>query len=207
MKNKLIVITLLFAAMIWQACGSKSESNSDSMTGEDSVSASSSSSQSSNADDTGDADQNGEDATAKRTRLEQARVEKAEQRTLAIAEKAKASPTYKDAKGRVVYNKAEVDPSFTGGNSAMEDYLRENLKYPDTAREQGIEGTVFVEFVIDESGKVGEVVVADIVGADDQSLKDESVRVVSMMPKWIAGKQHGKNVAVNYSIPITFSVN
>ena len=98
-----------------------------------------------------------------------------------IAEKAKKSPTYTDSKGRVVYNKAEVDPSFTGGKDAMGDYLRENLKYPEQAREQGIEGTVFVEFVIDEKGKVGEVVVADIVGDDDQSLKDESVRVVSMM--------------------------
>lgn len=149
-----------------------------------------------------------EDVAVKRVRIEKERVEKAEQRALAVAEKAKANLTYKDASGRTVYNKAEIDPAFTGGEKEMRKYLRENLKYPEAARDKGVEGTVFVEFVVDEKGNVREVVASDVVGEDvDQALKDESVRVVTAMPKWVAGRQRGKTVDASFSIPITFELS
>lgn len=149
-----------------------------------------------------------EEAIARRERIQAARVEKEEQRRLAAIEKAKASPTYKDASGKTVYHKAEIDPSFVGGNDAMRDYLHDNLKYPEQALAKGIEGTVFVDFIVDEKGAVREVVATDVVGDDiDQTLKDEAVRVVSSMPAWIAGKQHGKAVDTNFSIPISFQLD
>jgi TonB family protein len=86
-------------------------------------------------------------------------------------------------------------------------YLKENLKYPAEARTKGIEGTVFVDFVIDEKGNVREVVATDVVGENvDLSLKEESVRVVASMPGWKAGLQHGKAVDASFSIPITFEI-
>ena len=149
-----------------------------------------------------------EDVTVKRARIEKERVEKAEQRALAVAEKAKANLTYKDASGKIVYNKAEIDPAFTGGDKEMRKYLRENLKYPEAARDRGVEGTVFVEFVVDATGNVREVVASDVVGDNvDQELKDESVRVVTAMPKWVAGRQRGKSVDASFSLPITFELS
>jgi protein TonB len=118
----------------------------------------------------------------------------------------KTKPTYKDASGKMVYNKAEIDPSFTGGDDAMMQYLRDNINYPADAREKGIEGTVFIDFVVGDNGKVREVVVSDIVGDEDQSLKDEAARVVSSMPTWIPGRQRGEAVDTRFSIPITFQL-
>lgn len=142
-----------------------------------------------------------------RKRMAKASAEKEAQRKLAIAEKAKATPTYKDASGKIVYYKAEVDPSYAGGIDELGKYLRDNLKYPEGAREKGYEGTVFVDFVVDEKGRIREVVASDVIGEDvDTSFKDESVRVVAAMPGWKAGRQNGKAVDASFSIPITFQL-
>jgi TonB family protein len=146
--------------------------------------------------------------TERRAMLVKANEEKALERSLALEEKIKASLTYKDAAGRLVYNKAEIDPQFPGGVDAMRNYLKDNLKYPEGSKEKGFEGTVFVDFVIDETGRVREVMASDVVGEDvDLSLKEESVRVVTSMPLWNPGTQHGKPVDTSFSIPITFEVN
>jgi TonB family protein len=144
----------------------------------------------------------------KKARLQKANEEKAIARELALQERIKASLTFKDAEGRIVYNKAEVDPSFSGGTDEMRKYLKDNLKYPEGAKEKGFEGTVFVDFVVDEKGRVREVVASDAVGEDvDFSLKEESVRVVAAMPLWKPGTQHGKAVDTSFSIPITFEID
>jgi TonB family protein len=201
MNKSLQVVVLLCAFALLQSCGPKSSEDSSTMDSTATIT---------------DADSENapaelaavEDVAVKRARIEKERVEKAEQRALAVAEKAKANLTYKDASGKIVYNKAEVDPAFTGGEKEMRKYLRQNLKYPEAARDKGVEGTVFVEFVVDASGNVREVVAADVVGEDvDQALKDESVRVVTAMPKWVAGRQHGKSVDASFSIPISFELS
>ena len=102
-----------------------------------------------------------------------------------MIELAKTSPTFKDASGKVVYNKAEIDPSFVGGDKEMLKYLRANLKYPEAAQDNDIEGTVFVDFIVDQSGNVHEVIASHIVGElVELTLQEEAVRVVSSMPKW-----------------------
>jgi TonB family protein len=148
-----------------------------------------------------------EEAAAKRAQLSKTRAEKETQRKQALAEKLKSTPTYRDAKGNVVYYKAEVDPSYTGGFDALTKYLEDNIHYPEAARERGDEGTVFVEFVVDSKGHVGEVFATDVVGEDaDFAFKQEAVRVVAAMPLWTPGRQHGKPVATTFSVPITFEL-
>jgi TonB family protein len=90
----------------------------------------------------------------------------------------------------------------------MRKYLRDNLTYPEAAREKGHEGTVFVDFTVGENGKIRDVVASEIVGDNvDISFKVESVRVVAAMPGWKAGRQNGKAVDASFSIPITFQLD
>jgi TonB family protein len=130
-----------------------------------------------------------------------------EQRRLAILEKAKLSPTYKNTQGNIIYYKAEQDPVYNGGEKELAQYLKDNITYPGEARANGLEGTVLVDFVVDRNGRVGDVVAYEGVGDDvDMAFKEEAVRVVASMTGWRAGRQHGKAVSASFSIPITFEL-
>ena len=195
MKNFIMLFVLVFALVIWQGCSKTEESANESTAKTSEATAKL-------------VKRDADEIAATRARIAEARAEKEAQRKLAIAEKAKASPTYKDADGNVVYYKAEIDPSYTGGFDELAKYLKENLKYPEAARQAGYEGTVFVDFVIDAKGRVREVVASDVIGENvDASFKEESVRVVAAMPGWMAGRQQGKAVDTSFSIPITFELN
>ena len=90
----------------------------------------------------------------------------------------------------------------------MRDFLRDNLKYPQEAQDKEVEGTVFVDFVVDQNGYVTEVVGSDAIGENvDILLKEEAVRVVASMPQWVAGTQRGVAVDTHFSLPITFELN
>ena len=95
----------------------------------------------------------------------------------------------------------EEMPSFPGGNQALQEYLAKSVKYPVIAQENGIQGRVFVSFVVDKNGDITNVKVAR---PFDPNLDKEAVRVVQSMPKWSPGKQRGKAVKVNYTVPINF---
>jgi TonB family protein len=193
MKKIFSILVLLLSFVVWQGCSPKNPE----------VTTESTDAAQAQADEIKKA----EALAARKARRIEESAKKADERAKAAAEKAKLSLTFKDANGKTVYNKAEVDPTYTGGMDEMRKYLRDNLKYPTEARENGVEGTVFVDFVIDEKGKVREVVASDIVGEDvDFTLKEESVRVVASMPGWNAGLQHGKAVDTYFSIPITFEI-
>ena len=145
--------------------------------------------------------------TIKRDKLEKAIADKAERRRLAVIEKTSKGESYKDAKGKTVYIKADEMPVYTGGDAEMMKYLKDNLKYPDDAKDSGEEGTVFVDFVVDKTGKVKDVVANDAVNDDVNSLlKNESVRVVSSMPNWKPARNKGKTVDAAYSLPIKFQL-
>lgn len=193
MKKSIQLVVLLTAFAVLQGCGSKNESAAEAKAISEAQES--------------QAKKRTDELAEKRVLLIKARTLRAEERAAALAAKAKLNPTYKDAFGNTVYIKAEVDPSFNGGDAAMSKYLRENLKYPDEARDKGQEGTVFVDFVVDAKGRVREVVASDVVGDDvDISLKEEAVRVVASMPVWNAGLQQAKAVDVSFSIPITFEL-
>ncbi|MCC7464817.1 MAG: energy transducer TonB [Saprospiraceae bacterium] len=92
-------------------------------------------------------------------------------------------------------------PEFPGGESGMVKFLAENMKYPPLARENGIQGTVVVSFIIDDSGTVrNPVILKDIGGGCGK----EALRVVGTMPKWTPGMANGKPVSVKYTLPLRF---
>lgn len=92
-------------------------------------------------------------------------------------------------------------PVFPGGDEARIEFIRSNIKYPEEAREKGIQGTVFVNFVIESDGSVSNIRVLRGIGS---GCDEEAVRVVENMPRWIPGKQKGEAVRVQFNMPIRF---
>lgn len=102
-----------------------------------------------------------------------------------------------------VFTIVEDMPSFPGGDAALMKYLANNIKYPAIAKDAGIQGTVYVTFVVDEKGNVTDVKVLRSIGG---GCDEEAIRVVENMPKWKPGKQRGKPVKVQYNLPIRFTL-
>ncbi|PKQ62062.1 hypothetical protein BZG02_14110 [Labilibaculum filiforme] len=109
-----------------------------------------------------------------------------------------------DIKANSEYVLVEKMPQFTGDNGNLRKYIAKNIQYPILAAEQGYEGQVFVQFVVNTLGNVTKVKV--IKGANVE-LNKEAMRVINNMPNWVPGEQHGKKVEVKYTIPIRFSLN
>lgn len=102
-----------------------------------------------------------------------------------------------------VFDVVEQMPSFPGGMGALMSWLGQNIKYPVIAAENGVQGRVIVQFVVEKDGSITDVKVAKSV---DPSLDKEAARVVSSMPKWTPGKQNGSAVRVKYTVPVTFKL-
>jgi periplasmic protein TonB len=97
----------------------------------------------------------------------------------------------------------EDEPEFPGGEMARRKFLSENIKYPKTASEVGIDGTVHVTFIIEKNGSVTDVRILRGIGG---GCDEEAIRVVKAMPNWIPGKQRGKPVRVQFNMPIKFTL-
>ncbi|NVN95051.1 MAG: energy transducer TonB [Bacteroidetes bacterium] len=97
----------------------------------------------------------------------------------------------------------EQQPDFPGGEAEMKKFLLQNMKYPTMARESGIEGTVFVTFVVSKSGKISSIKILRGIGG---GCDEEAIRVIKMMPEWKPGKQNGQAVPVQFNMPIKFSL-
>lgn len=104
----------------------------------------------------------------------------------------------------VVFMVVEQMPEFPGGQEALFHFLSENVKYPVIAQENGIQGRVIVQFVVNTDGSIVDVEV--IRSGGDASLDKEAVRVIESMPKWKPGKHKGEPVRVKYTTPINFSL-
>lgn len=100
---------------------------------------------------------------------------------------------------------AETMPAFPGGEAEMMSFIKKNIKYPQQAQKMDIQGTVFVEFVVNSDGKLSNIKVVEgrSVG---YGLDDEAIRVVRMMPDWNPGKNSGRPVRVRMTIPIKFKL-
>jgi periplasmic protein TonB len=103
-----------------------------------------------------------------------------------------------------VFLMAEQMPEFPGGEREMLNYLNSNIKYPQMARESGIQGTVFVKFVVEKNGSVSNVEILRGIGG---GCDEEALRVIKNMPKWNPGKQNGLAVRVYFNIPMKFRLN
>jgi protein TonB len=95
----------------------------------------------------------------------------------------------------------EEMPEFSGGQMALHKIIAQTIKYPVYAQEHGIQGKVFVRFVINENGSISNARIAKGV---HPMLDAEAIRVVRSMPKWKPGRQEGKAVKVSYTVPINF---
>ncbi len=95
----------------------------------------------------------------------------------------------------------EKQPEFPGGNTAMMKFLSDNIKYPIIAQENGIQGRVITNFVVERDGSITDV---QVVRGVDPSLDKEAVRVIQSMPKWTPGKQRGSTVRVRFTLPVVF---
>jgi len=103
-----------------------------------------------------------------------------------------------------IFTIVSIQPSFEGGVDKMYQWLGENIKYPQEARESGISGTVVVTFVVEKDGSITNVEPLNKIGG---GCEQEAVRVVKLMPKWRGGKQNNMPVRVQFNIPIKFSLN
>ncbi len=109
-----------------------------------------------------------------------------------------------DEEEEVIFMIVETMPEFPGGPQALFKYLSENVKYPVIAQENGIQGRVTCQFVVNKDGAIVDVEVVRSGG--DASLDKEAVRVIKSMPKWNPGKQRGKAVRVKYTVPVNFKL-
>jgi TonB family protein len=136
---------------------------------------------------------------------------------------AKPDPAKKGKKGRVsiaavetknngsmeadkegFYANTEVLPAFPGGQKALESFFEKNIEYPADATDNGVEGTVDLNFAVDEKGKVyAPKVTSDAIG---YGIEKEALRVFAKMPTWTPGKIKGKNVKTKYTLPIKFQL-
>ena len=112
-----------------------------------------------------------------------------------VNDKQKSSNTSQESQEKV-YDVVEEMPSFPGGQLALMQYL-----YPFEAQENGVQGRVIINFVVEDDGSISHVKVAK---SADPALDREAMRVVETMPKWIPGKQNGECVRVRYSVPVVF---
>lgn len=111
------------------------------------------------------------------------------------------APTQEEGDEGEIFEVVEQNPAFPGGDKALMQYLTKNLKYPASAQENGIQGRVLVQFVVNKDGSI---VDPKVLRSVDPALDKEAMRVVSAMPKWQPGKQRGKTVRVKFTLPVTF---
>ncbi len=100
-----------------------------------------------------------------------------------------------------IFTVVEVMPEFPGGQGELLKFLAQSVKYPVIAQENGIQGRVTASFIVEKDGSIRDV---EVIRSVDPSLDVEAVRVISSMPRWTPGKQRGKEVAVKYTVPVTF---
>lgn len=106
-----------------------------------------------------------------------------------------------DDKAGEVFVIVEENPEFPGGEEARQKFFVENIEYPRVAKEAGVEGRIMVSFVVEPDGRITNV---KVVRGKIQALDDEAVRVTKMMPRWKPGKQRGKSVRCQFTMPVFF---
>lgn len=104
---------------------------------------------------------------------------------------------------QVIFQVVEEMPHFPGGEQALMKWLSENIRYPVIAQENGIQGRVICQFVVNTDGSIVDI---QVVRGVHPSLDEEAVRVIKSMPKWVPGKQRGKPVRVRFTLPINFKL-
>ena len=102
-----------------------------------------------------------------------------------------------------VFVVVEKSPEFPGGNDSLYAFIGRNIKYPEMAKKNKIEGRVFVTFVVEKDGQVSSAKILRDIGG---GCGEEAIRVVNIMPKWKPGTQRGNPVRVQFNLPIMFQL-
>ena len=118
-----------------------------------------------------------------------------------IEEKIKEGKVTEEDYDQLTFNVVEKMPEFEGGMDGMMSFFQKHIKYPAEAKEKGKKGRVLVQFVVEKDGSIVEPKVVKSVSPE---LDAEALRVVQMMPKWKPGQQRGKNVRVQFTLPVSF---
>jgi protein TonB len=116
---------------------------------------------------------------------------------------ASAQKTVVSQKNEKVFDVVEQMPEYPGGMQALFEFLSQNIKYPEDAQKQKVEGRVIATFVVETDGSISNI---EVVKHAFPSLDAEAVRVLSAMPNWTPGKQSGKVVRVKYTVPLNFNL-
>lgn len=103
-----------------------------------------------------------------------------------------------------IFYAVEQQAEFPGGLQAMMKFLQKNIKYPASAKRMGIEGRVFVKFIVDKEGGISQMEVIKGINAD---LDKEAMRVIKLMPPWKPGKQNGRAVKSQFVLPVYFKLD
>jgi periplasmic protein TonB len=120
---------------------------------------------------------------------------------LSLAQVAVSKDTTKTSKDKKIIKPIEIDPEYPGGQKAFQNYISKKIQYPDVAELIGIDGNVVVSFTIERAGSVTHVYPVSCIGAGCES---EAVKVIEGSKKWKPGIQNGKQVRVQYTVPINF---
>lgn len=105
-----------------------------------------------------------------------------------------------------VFTIVEEAPTYPGGDVEMFKFLQQNIKYPEVAKENNIQGIAFIEFIVNSNGSISDVKRKEGTKEVGAGCDDEAIRVIRLMPKWVAGKQSGKNVRVRMVLPVKFKL-
>ena len=116
---------------------------------------------------------------------------------------ASAQKTVVSQKNEKVFDVVEQMPEYPGGMQALFEFLKENIKYPEDAQKQKVEGRVLAKFIVETDGSISNI---EVVKHAFPSLDAEAVRVIQAMPKWAPGKQKGQAVRVKFVVPINFNL-
>lgn len=114
-----------------------------------------------------------------------------------------AEPTKPETQKEKVYEYTEIEAEYPGGDSALLQYLSTQMHYPDSARNNNIEGRVVLSFIVCADGKLCDV---NVIRSVHPVLDEEAVRAVKAMKNWKPGKQDGKPVSSYFSLPIVFQL-
>ena len=118
--------------------------------------------------------------------------------------KAETTDVKFDSTTDTIMDKCEVMPEFPGGTESLMKYLRDNIKYPQKALDEGLSGRVIALFVVDRDGGIDNI---EILKSTNQIFENEAIRVIKAMPKWKPGKEKGKAVRCRYVLPVVFRIN
>ncbi|RCH54585.1 energy transducer TonB [Mucilaginibacter hurinus] len=102
-----------------------------------------------------------------------------------------------------IFNAVEQPPAFPGGLAAFGNYLSKNIRYPAVARENNVQGRVFLQFVVEKDGSLTDIKVLRSLGSGTD---EEAIRVLKKSPRWTPGVQNGRNVRVLFTVPIAFNL-